>query len=130
MARPGIDFISLAVADVRRTLAFYRDGLGWPGVTAGEDHVKIELERGLSLVFYERGAFEKQYGHLVAASRAGGTVLSQFVTEDVAALLDRAQAAGGTALGPPQDYEWGSRVGYFHDPDGHAWEVIGGDDAA
>ncbi|CAH0346707.1 VOC family protein [Bacillus sp. CECT 9360] len=54
--KPKINIITLAVDDLEKSIAFYRDGLGFPtqGIAEGEDHVLIELQGNLSLVFYLR----------------------------------------------------------------------------
>jgi len=46
-------------------------------------------------------------------------VLSAAV-DDVDALLDRVEEAGGKLLGPPNDMPWGERVVHTLDPDGNA----------
>ena len=43
--------------------------------------------------------------------------------DEVATVLDQAQAAGGEIVKPAQDVFWGGHSGYFADPDGHLWEV-------
>ena len=47
--------------------------------------------------------------------------------EEVDALLQQAEAAGGTILKPAQDVFWGGYSGYFSGPDGHLWEIAYGD---
>ncbi|MBI1956158.1 MAG: VOC family protein, partial [Acidobacteria bacterium] len=32
--------------------------------------------------------------------------------------------AGAKITAPPADRVWGGYSGYFHDPDGHLWEVV------
>src|SRR5215469_8018679 len=61
-----IFFITLAVDDLERSLAFYRDGLGWPtdGIVGQEFHDQVTgadgtiafftLDGGLLLGLYER----------------------------------------------------------------------------
>ncbi|WP_191060415.1 VOC family protein [Geminicoccus harenae] len=129
MTKPGLDLISVAVDDLQRTAAFYRDGLGWPAerVSAGDVYVKIDLDRGLSLLLYEREFFTRQFGQLGIPDRAGGMVLSMLVASEaeVAAVVERAAAAGGKLpAGQPQAQAWGGFAGYFADPDGLVWEVI------
>jgi len=129
MTKPGLDLISVAVDDLQRTAAFYRDGLGWSAerVSTGDVYVKIDLERGLSLLLYEREFFTRQFGQLGIPDRAGGMVLSMLVTSEaeVAAVVERAAAAGGRLpAGKPQQQAWGGFAGYFADPDGLVWEVI------
>jgi uncharacterized protein len=129
MTKPGLDLISVAVDDLQRTASFYRDGLGWSAerVSTSDDYVKIDLERGLSLLLYERGFFTRQFGHLGTADKAGGMVLSMLAGSEaeVATMVERAAAAGGKLpAGKPQQQAWGGFAGYFADPDGLVWEVI------
>jgi predicted lactoylglutathione lyase len=129
MTKPGLDLISVAVDDLQRTAAFYRNGLGWSAerVSTGDVYVKIDLERGLSLLLYEREFFTRQFGHLVPAGGTGGMVLTTLVAneDEVAATVERAAAAGGRLpAGKPQQQAWGGFAGYFADPDGLVWEVI------
>ena len=55
---------------------------------------------------------------------AGGvtTVIGLFV-EDVAAVFQRALAAGATEIEPVTDHDYGYRQGMFRDPFGHRWQV-------
>ncbi|WP_027134896.1 VOC family protein [Geminicoccus roseus] len=129
MTTPSLDFISLAVDDIERTAAFYRDGLGWPAdrITTGDDHVKIDLEHGLSLVLYERSFFASQFGEVVGAGQGGGMIFSTFEStpDGVTTMVERAAAAGGRKVGgEPREHDWGGFAGYFADPDGHVWEVV------
>jgi len=129
MTKPSLDLISVAVDDLQRTAAFYRDGLGWSAerVSTSDDYVKIDLERGLSLLLYERGFFTRQFGRLGTADKAGGMVLSMLAgsEDEVKFLIERAGAAGGRLVaGQPQQQAWGGFAGYFADPDGLVWEVI------
>ncbi|WP_159715395.1 VOC family protein [Geminicoccus flavidas] len=129
MTKPSLDLISVAVDDLQRTAAFYRDGLGWSAerVSTSDDYVKIDLERGLSLLLYERGFFTRQFGHLGVPGQTGGMVLSMLAAseDEVKALVARAGAAGGRLVaGEPQPQAWGGFAGFFADPDGLVWEVI------
>ncbi len=135
---PRIDVITLAVSDLDRALAFYRDGLGLesPGVIgtefAGDDTTPagavamFELRGGLTLAVYPRDELAKDAGIQLEVPTSGGFSIGHFVAsrEDVDALLARAEAAGATVTGGPHDRPWGIYSGYFRDPDGHLWEVI------
>jgi uncharacterized protein len=43
--------------------------------------------------------------------------------EEVDEVIEAARRAGATVTTPPQDRFWGGYSGYFHDPDGHLWEI-------
>jgi len=133
-----IDVITLAVADLDRALAFYRDGLGLQtrGVIGtefvGDDTAPagaialFELHGGLMMALYPRTELAKDANVALAPATPGEFSLGHLVSTkaDVDTLLSRAQAAGATLTDPPHDRPWGIYSGYFRDPDGHLWEVI------
>jgi uncharacterized protein len=133
-----IDVITLAVADLDRALAFYRDGLGLQtrGVIGtefvGDDTAPagaialFELRGGLIIALYPRTELAKDANVALAPPTPGEFSLGHLVSSkaDVDALLSRAQAAGATLTDQPHDRPWGIYSGYFRDPDGHLWEVI------
>jgi catechol 2,3-dioxygenase-like lactoylglutathione lyase family enzyme len=133
-----IDVITLAVADLDRALAFYRDGLGLQtqGVIGtefiGNDSAPsgatamFELRAGLILALYPRTELAKDANIALAPPTSGEFSIGHLVSSkaDVDALLSQAQAAGATLTDQPHDRPWGIYSGYFRDPDGHLWEVI------
>jgi catechol 2,3-dioxygenase-like lactoylglutathione lyase family enzyme len=133
-----IDVITLAVADLDRALAFYRDGLGLQtqGVIGtefiGNDGAPsgaiamFELHAGLILALYPRTELAKDANVALAPPTPGEFSIGHLVSSkaDVDALLSQAQAAGATLTDQPHDRPWGIYSGYFRDPDGHLWEVI------
>ncbi|MGZ6267515.1 MAG: VOC family protein [Candidatus Limnocylindrales bacterium] len=142
--RPQIRVVTLAVADLERSLAFYRDGLGLssPGVIATEYYDEVssaagavamfELDGGLILSLYPRTDFAKDAGigldpHSRTEFSLGHTVDSR---DEVDAILARAEAAGARITGGPRERPWGIYSGYFEDPDGHLWEIIWNPDLA
>ena len=133
-----IDVITLAVANLDRALAFYRDGLGLqtPGVIGtefvGDDRAPagaiamFELRGGLIMALYPRAELAKDANVPLAPPTPGEFSIGHLVSSkaDVDALLAQAQAAGATLTDQPHDRPWGIYSGYFRDPDGHLWEVI------
>ena len=129
--KPRITIITVAVDDLRRSLRFYREAMGWtpwwppPGHSEPFDHAAFNLAGGLSLVLNPRSEFARE-------ARVGG--IGQGVPEftlthalpsreEVDALLTRAQSAGATLIRPPADHPWGYAA-EIRDPDGHLWEVL------
>lgn len=135
---PRIHVITLAVDDLDRALAFYRDGLGLesPGVIGTEFEgndatpagaaAMFQLRGGLILSLYPRTELAKDANVPLAPSKSGEFSIGHLVSDrsDVDALLAKAQAAGATLTGPPHDRPWGIYSGYFRDPDGHLWEIV------
>jgi catechol 2,3-dioxygenase-like lactoylglutathione lyase family enzyme len=135
---PRINVITLAVDDLDRSLAFYRDGLGLstPGVVGsefvGDDDspdgtiVMFSLGDGLTLALYPRSELAKDARVPFGGPKTGEFSMGQLVSsrDDVDAVLAEAAAAGATVTDAPHDRPWGIYSGYFRDPDGHLWEVI------
>lgn len=131
-------FVTLGVDDLERSVAFYRDGLGWhtEGIVARELHDEITgadgtialfvLETGLLLALYERVNLAKDAN--VPAGPQSSTEFSLGVPahsrDEVDRLLASAASAGGTITAPAHVRPWGIYSGYFADPDGHLWEIV------
>jgi hypothetical protein len=135
---PRIDVITLGVADLERTLNFYREGLGLEsdGVIGTEyegDEVTpagavalFKLRGGLYLSLYPRSELAKDASLPLAPPQSGEFSIGQLVSsrDEVDEILDRARAAGASFDAPPHERPWGIYSGYFRDPDGHLWEII------
>jgi catechol 2,3-dioxygenase-like lactoylglutathione lyase family enzyme len=134
---PRVDVITLAVDDLERALAFYRDGLGLPtdGLVATDlvdDRtgaagaiVIFELDGGLVLSLYPRSELAQDAAVPAGPPQSGELSLGQLVASraDVDRILAQAASAGAVVT-PPHDRPWGIYSGYFRDPDGHLWEII------
>lgn len=121
---PRISLITLGVADLARSTAFYRDGLGLPahGDFAGVTFLKLQ---GTWLSLFPRDELAADAGIAGEGRGFAGFTLAHNVRskEEVDAVLRQAVAAGATLQKPAQDAEWGGYHGYFADPDGYLWEV-------
>ena len=136
--QPRIHVITLGVADLVRSLAFYRDGLGLtsPGIVGTEYEgdaerpdgavAMFELQGGLILALYPRTELAKDAGIPVGPPGSGEFSIGHAVAsrDEVDAVLSEAKAAGATVTGGPHERPWGLYSGYFRDPDGHLWEVL------
>jgi catechol 2,3-dioxygenase-like lactoylglutathione lyase family enzyme len=134
---PKIFFITLAVDDLDRSLAFYRDGLGWPteGIVGQEFHDQLTgadgtiaiftLDGGLLLALYERTNLAKDASLPVAppSSTEFSLGIPAGSRDEVDRLLTLVQAAGGTLTAPAHMRPFGVYSGYFTDPDGHLFEI-------
>ena len=121
-----ISFVTLAVADLEASRAFYLDGLGW----TEELHVPGDVAMivvGERLVFslWQREHFEAEVGTIATGPGVAPFTLSHnVVTEDeVDVILAEARAAGADPVGAAETREWGGYTGYFGDPDGYRWEI-------
>jgi uncharacterized protein len=130
--RPRISVLTLGVRDLEVSLAFYRDGLGFPtpGVVGAEFDdgavVFIELEHGLKLALFPLRSLARDAGVALAASGTPGISLGHNVCSrrEVDDVMLRAIRAGAGIVKPASDTFWGGYAGYFEDPDGYLWEVV------
>jgi uncharacterized glyoxalase superfamily protein PhnB len=129
--RARVTLITLGVDDLHRSLAFYRDGLGFPtkGIVGTEfEHGAVaffDLQPGLQLAIWPRADLAHDAGLPRGQSSATELSLGHNVNsqEDVDAVMERASRAGAKIVKPAQATFWGGYAGYFQDPDGHLWEV-------
>lgn len=124
--KPKIGIITLGVRDFAKSLAFYRDGLGFPthNFKDGEDIVFFKLE-GSWLALYPRDKLAEDA--TVPDDGKGFSGITLAHNEPSPEAVDKAFAqaikAGATAIKQPQKVFWGGYSGYFADPDGYLWEV-------
>jgi uncharacterized protein len=133
-----VDLITLAVEDLERALAFYREGLGlrsrgivgtqWAGdaTTPAGPVAMFELDGGMKLALYPRSELAKDAAVAPGPPKSAEFSIGHLVSsrEAVDELLSQAQAAGATITDEPHERPWGIYSGYFRDPDGHLWEII------
>lgn len=129
---PRVTVITLGVNDLEESLAFYRDGLGWPteGIVGTEFEggavAFFPLLNGLQLALYPKSqiaddANVDDNGPNSAEFTLGHNVASK---EKVDEVIEAAEGAGATVTDSPRDRAWGGYSGHFADPDNHLWEVV------
>jgi len=128
---PHVTLITLAVDDLERAVAFYRDGLGFP--TKGIVGKEIEngavaffnLQSGLRLALWPRTSLAADSTLPLQASSSTEFSLAHNLDSqiEVDAVIGKAVQAGAKLVKPPQATFYGGYAGYFLDPDGHLWEV-------
>lgn len=130
--KPSIQVLTLGVADLGRSLAFYRDGLGLPteGLFGEEFEggavMFFNLRGGLILALYPFASIAADTGLPVGGGSLPAFTIGHNVRsrEEVDEVLAQAEAAGATFVQPGRDRAWGGYTGHFRDPDGHLWEVV------
>lgn len=129
---PRIVVLTLGVTDLERSLAFYRDGLGFPtqGIIGTEYEngtvAFFELTNGLIFALYPRTSLGAEARVEVGDQPAHQFTIGHNVRtrEQVDAVINQARAAGAHVLDEPHDRPWGIYSGHFEDPDGHIWEIV------
>jgi len=119
-----IAMITLAVDDLPRALAFYRDGLGWTPAFETDDIVFFQMN-GVVFSLFRKEAFENEVGSgITMGGKSIGLAHNVASKGDVDAVFDNIRTLpGGRIVHDPTDRFWGGYSGYFEDPDGHIWEV-------
>jgi uncharacterized glyoxalase superfamily protein PhnB len=124
--------ISLATADRRRALNFYRDGLGLEafGPLADDgvpEPLQFRLGQNVSLMLIPTGGFGWVAGEeRVAPVGATECVLCTYAPDEdaVRAVHQAAVAAGGTSIYEPAQQVWEAFAAQVEDPDGHLWMIL------
>ena len=124
VARAGV---ILAVADVGRSLGFYRDLLGFALDALYDDPPYASLSRaGMRLSVAEQGhAAEDRPGVTMVAPSDPGEAAAVLVLEvaDCLAVHGELAARGADMLAPPFSPPWGGHRFFVRDPDGYLVEV-------
>lgn len=121
-----ISLITLGVEDIKKSLSFYRDGLGFNTHNYKEDDETIFFQlEGTWLSIIPREILAQDAKVSVNGSGFKGFTLAHNVTseEKVDEVYNHALSAGAKPIKQPQHVFWGGYSGYFSDPDGYLWEV-------
>lgn len=126
-----ISLITICVDDLKKSLAFYRDGLGLPtqGIIGTEFEYGavafFDLEASLKLAIYPRKSLSQDSGLPLEKPSSTEFSIGHNVSSkaEVDAVMKQARKAGAVIVKPAQDTFWGGYAGYFQDPDHHLWEV-------
>jgi len=120
-----VSLITLAVADLDRTRAFYVDGLGWSAETFVPGEVlMIRTGERLVLSLWSETGFEAEVGPIrrgtgVAPITLAHNVATESEVDEIIALA----ASQGAQTSEGERRDWGGYTGYFADPDGFRWEI-------
>lgn len=121
-----ISFITLAVADLDRTRAFYLDGLGWTAeLDVPGEVLMIRTGEHLVLSLWAESGFEGEVGPI----RRGEGIVPITIAHNVRTpaevdeILELARSIGADPVAAGERRDWGGYTGYFADPDGYRWEI-------
>ena len=118
-----LDVIGLVVADMARSLAFYRRlGLEVPGEADQEPHVEVSLPSGLRLAFDTEEtirSFDPDWTPPSGGDRMGLAFLME-TPAAVDQIYDELTSLGYEGYKKPWDAFWGQRYAIILDPDGIA----------
>lgn len=119
-------FAKTFVHDLDAMAKFYEQVLG---LVANNRHQDVMLGRKIDEITYRPsypgGPALTLIKYLDSAGPAGGEAVQGFITQDLDATVERALAAGGSVPEPAREIpEFGIRVAFILDPEGHVNEVI------
>ncbi len=130
--KPHITLLTLGVSDLKKSVVFYRDGLGLPteGIVGKEFEngavAFFKLRNGLTLSLFPKTSLAKDANvtfvddNEVQSISIAHNVMSK---DEVDAVMEQAKKAGAKITKPAQDTFWGGYAGYFQDPDNYLWEI-------
>lgn len=130
--KPRISVLTLGVANLEQSVAFYRDGLGLPtkGIVGREfEHGAVaffDLSGGLKLAVWAQNDVAHDTGLPRSPISPTSFTIGHNVAnrEEVDDVMGQARRAGAEIVKSPQDTFYGGYAGYFRDPNGHLWEVV------
>jgi len=117
-----LKYIILFVSDMNRSVAFYRDVLGWPLKCQSPERTEFVIE-GTTLALHY--ASKPSGAAAVQGDLAGRCQLGLWV-DDVEAFHQDMVARGTLCIQPPTEEAFGDKLAVYADPDGLPFSVTGG----
>jgi uncharacterized protein len=118
-------FVNLPVSDLGRSQAFF-ESLGFTFFGMTSDMASVVINDDTQVMLLAEPVFASFTSRQVADPAAGTQVILALgveTREQVDEMVDKAVAAGGTAVGPAKDTDGRYQRGFF-DLDGHHWEPL------
>lgn len=123
--KPRINIITLGVEDFQKSLAFYKEGLGWELSKASNDNIAFFPLNGIVLALYPKDALAEDVRVSPEGSGFSGVTLAYNANdpEEVDQILMTVEKLGARIVKRAEKVFWGGYSGYFADPNGFLWEV-------
>jgi predicted enzyme related to lactoylglutathione lyase len=113
----GIGGIFFKTKDPKALMKWYQDALGVPGESADyATFFPVTMPSGGCTVF---SPFKDSTDYFAPSARE---FMFNLIVDDLDGALAQVSAAGGTLVGEPQKFDYGS-FGWFMDPDGNKVEL-------
>ncbi|MGE0700645.1 MAG: VOC family protein [Hyphomicrobiaceae bacterium] len=124
MSRPRLCLVTLGVADLARSRAFY-EALGFVASSASQPTVAFFEAGGVALGLFDRAALAADAQVPDRPTGFAAVTLAWNVASEaeVDAALAHAVECGASITKSARKAAWGGYCGYFADPDNHLWEV-------
>jgi predicted enzyme related to lactoylglutathione lyase len=111
-----IGYVIVGVTDLERSIAFYRDAMGFEFVHAAPEFHFAEFKVGDMRFSLAGGG-----GGGDSAHKVGGNTGIGFVVDDLAASHNELAARGVSFTMEPSQQPWGGFMAMFADPDGNVF---------
>jgi len=124
---PNITAVTLGVADVEASRAFYVEGLGFRQLAHLPGEIAfVQAGHGLVLALWNLESMPGEYGDVGRGPQAPPVSLGHntATAEEVTGLHRRALEAGATAVTEPEARPWGGTSACVADPDGFRWDFV------
>lgn len=124
MSSRVVSILTLGVADLKRSTAFYEE-LGFERSRKSSEGMTWFVTRGTVLSLYPWGELaEDATVPREGTGFRGVTMAINLRSEaEVDLFIRKVEELGGRIVKVPQKVFWGGYSSYFKDPDGHLWEV-------
>lgn len=121
-----LEFVRVLVADLPRSIGFYRDVLGLTlAFDDGENYAAFDIAPGFGLSLFRADLMHEAIaGDAALPSRGADQAVLVLAVDDVDAEASRLADLGIEIVAAPEDRpDWGIRTVHLRDPDGHLVEL-------
>jgi len=120
-----LTFITLGVRDLKTSIDFYENKLGWKRSELSKDDIVFFQLNGIHLSLYSRDELAKDATVDSLGNGFKGFTLSYNARseKEVDELIATLKNKGVRIIKEPQKVFWGGYSSYISDPDGNLWEI-------
>lgn len=120
VARPVLHHILIEVADIGKSLKFYRDCLGLSLTSQSNGFATLESANAGIYLWQNHWGWEDAR----ASQKGRGLgIYPHFEVADAAAMVERFRKAGYSIVQEPRSYDWGTEA-FVRDPDGYIIALV------
>jgi lactoylglutathione lyase len=117
----ALRYVLVFVSDIDRSVAFYRDVLGWPLTCQSPERTEFASEGTILVLHYA----SRPSGAAAVQGEIAGRCQLGFWVADVEAFHHDMVARGTPCIQPPTEDASGAKLAVYADPDGLPFSVAG-----
>jgi catechol 2,3-dioxygenase-like lactoylglutathione lyase family enzyme len=120
-----ITFFTLGVNDLKTSIDFYENKLGWKRSELSNENLILYPLNGIHIALYSREELAKDATVDSIGNGFKGFTISHNVwsEKEVDELIQSLRSKGVKIVKEPQKVFWGGYSSYIADPDGNLWEI-------